>query len=259
MKNLSRSRSATVALAAAALLSFACNARAAGPDSYAVVAMVGDELSIVGHEPVTGTSVDRNDQTHLANPDDHFDREAARVAGDAIRKAVSGAQSQSLTIPAIPAFAKGEEPSASAPSFAVLLDAVKAGLKQPDTQYLLLVSKYRGEAALRTRTGTIGSGYLTGLGFYIDTTKHMKSSRTGERGSGFIAPYAYIRVTLIDLRTGTVVRTESVKQSTTVANVGSDATLDPWNALDADQKVRLLDNILRRAVLETVPKVVAPA
>ena len=87
----------------------------------------------------------------------------------------------------------------------------------------------------------------------------MTKTETGEAGRGFVAPFAYVQVSLIDLRTGAVVRSEAAEESTTRANVGPTADLDPWDALTPEQKLRILENLLGRAVQRTVPLVLAPA
>ncbi len=233
-------------------------AHAATPgDSYAVVSLVGDTISIVNHEPVTGSALDRNDQNQLKLADGHFDALATRVATDAIGRAAPEALVQVVDVGDHEPFGDANalfEPNGTLPA---LVDAVKPRLARPDTHYLVVLSRFRGEAQLRTANGAIGSGKLTGLGFYLDAAKHLRSGATSERGRGFVAPFAYVQVTLVDLRTGAVVRSESATESTTRANVGPGANLEPWYALTAGQKVQLLHRLLARALERTVPRVAA--
>lgn len=231
----------------------ACVQAADGPDSYAVVALFGDDLSIVYYVPATGSSLDRNDQQHLALSDGHFDTLAAQVSTRAICDVLPSASVESVTLPD-DVLAAGLE--TALPS---LLAGAKDRLKDKDTHYLVVIGKYRGDARLKAANGHLGSGKLAGIGFYVDRYLKMHKTDTGEHGRGFVAPFAYLTVSLIDLRTGTVIRSEPVTESMTRANVGPSTTLDPWEALTPDEKIRSLDVVVRRALLRTVPHVVAPA
>ncbi len=245
------------ALASSALLLFGVGAHAAQPgESYAVVSLIGDSITIVNHEPVTGSAIDQNDRNQVKLGDDHFDALATRVATDAIGRTSPDARVEVVAVPDHAPYGDANALFDANGTLPALLAAVKP-LVRPETHYLLVLSKFRGDARLRISNGTIGSGKLTGLGFYLDAAKRLKSGATGERGRGFVAPFAYVQVTLVDLRTGAVVNSESATESTTRANVGPDANLEPWYALTAEQKVRLLDGLLTRALQRTVPRAVA--
>lgn len=242
------------ALLAACMWSVTALATAAeAPDSYAVVSLFGDDLTVVTYRSTTGSSFDRNEQQHVALSDNRYDRLATQVSTRAIQAAVAGAQVETLMI-RDDAIAGGLD--ASLPS---LLDTVRGKLQDKDTHYLVVVGKYRADAHLKVASGTLGSGKLEGIGFYIDPFLRMKKTTTGESGRGFVAPFAYLSVTLVDLRTGAVVRSESVTESMTHSNVGPSTTLDPWDAMTPDEKVRAIDVVIGRALRWAVPRVVAPA
>lgn len=240
-------------LAACTLLVAAQGCAADAPDSYAVVALFGDDLSVVTYRSTTGSSLDRNEQQHVALGDGRFDRLATQVSMNAIRAALPGARIEPLTM-SDDALAGGLD--VSLPS---LLETVKGKLQDKDTHYLLVIGKYRGDAHLKVASGTIGSGRLEGIGFYIDPFLRMKKTNTGESGRGFVAPFAYLSVSLVDLRTGAVIRSEAATESMTHANVGASTTLDPWDAMTPEQKVRSIEVVIRKALLWAVPRVVAPS
>lgn len=246
-------------IAATGAVSAAADEPAGMAESYAVVALVGDTFTVVTHQAEVGSNLDRNIRQEVPVDNAHFDQMATRVAVDAVRRTVPGARLQTIGIADRKAFGDAEALLASDGTLASLLASVRPQLDRPDTHYLVLISKYRTDAQLRVRSGTIGSGKLAGIGFYIDGTHRMKSTATGEQGRGFLAPYAYVTVSLIDLQTGVVVRSDHAVETTTRANVGPDSTLQPWDALTAAQKAQLLDDMLIRAVSKTVPHVVAPA
>ena len=230
-----------------------------GDDRYAVVALVGDELSLVAYQPSVGTARDNNKLTRIPNRDDRYDRLATEVTVASIHRAMPAAALQPVRIDDRSAFADPESVLSANGSLPALLDAVRAGLADKDTHYLVLVSKYHGDAHLMTDSGSIGSGKLTGLGFYVDTRTRMRRNDTHETGRGFLAPFAYVMVSLIDLRTGSVIRSEAAMESEAIANAGPDSTGSPWDVISPERKVALLDAMLRTALLRAVPHVVAPA
>ena len=253
------SRFIVVLAASLVAMALGTTAAAAEPESFAVVALIGDEISIVNYQPVTGSSLDQNSRQQVPMTDAHFDQLATRVTLGTIHRALPDATLQGLAVADRGSFGDTERLLAVDGSLAALVAAVRPRLQRPETHYLVVLSKFRGDARLRASNGTLGSGKIVGLGFYVDAYKRMTSSATGERGRGFVAPFAYVTASLVDLHTGQVVRSESAEETSARANVGPDADLDPWDALTAEQKIRLLDNLLGRALQRVVPRVVAPA
>lgn len=242
-------------------LALLCNAPRAAepPETYAVVAVVGDELSIVVYRPSVGSNRDTNAVQHVPNSNAHFDSVASGAAGNAIRAALPTATLRRVILDDRAMFGRVQDLGSVDGGLALLLQSLKPQLDAADAHYLVVVGKSRGETSLRVRSGTIGSGKLSGLGFFIDREKRMRRTDTGESGEGFISPFAYVMVTLIDVRTGQVVRSASASESAALANAGDRSADDPWDSLTAERKVNLLDTMLRRAVLRATPRVLAPA
>ena len=129
-------------------------------------------------------------------------------------------------------------------------------LKQQPVTHLLLVTKYRAEANIQTERGEEGSGELEGIGFYIDRRKRMIHTDTGEAAKGFLGPYAYFKVSLIDLATSTVLGQQMVTLGDAYAAFGDEDNTDPWNALSADQKSKAINNLIKRGISNAVPALV---
>ena len=227
-------------------------------DSYAVVSLVGDQLSIVTYQPATGSSLDKNITQSVPTTDGHFDKYAARVAINTIHRVTPEAASQVIEVPDEAAFGDAKSLLAADGTLPSLLTTVRPLLRQPDTHYLFVIDKYRSDTRLKTAHSSVGTGTVSGLGFYVDARKGMMSTKTGERGRGFVAPFAYVMVTLVDLRTGAVVASQEEVETATRANVGSQATFDPWDAMTAEQKVQMLDRLLGQAVHRAVLQIVDP-
>ena len=58
----------------------------------------------------------------------------------------------------------------------------------------------RSDARLQLSDGDVGNGYLEGLGFYIDSTLRLEQEGAGRTDKGFISPYVYIQLILLDGR-----------------------------------------------------------
>jgi hypothetical protein len=99
-----------------------------------------------------------------------------------------------------------------------------------------------------------GKGRIEGLGFYLDGSVSTKVSETGDGGRGFIAPFVYIDVALIEMASSKVISKEKVVASRPVSagqavkDVGS-----PWEALSSAEKVRLVNKIIQDEIARVVP------
>jgi len=227
-------------------------------DAFAIVALIGGEISVVQYRPETSGHAEQNVAQQVPLSGGHFDGTAARAAVAALHRARPGAATEVVQVDDAGSFGDGDALFASGGTLPALLKAVPPAGLTPQKQYLVVISRHRGEAHLQLQRGTIGSGYLSGLGFYVDPYKRMTKTVTGETGRGFIAPYAYLRVDLVDRSSGAVVRSEVIAETATRANAGANTDLNPWDALSSDQKVELLDRLIARALAKTVPQLVAP-
>ena len=92
-----------------------------------------------------------------------------------------------------------------------------AALAQTSATHLLLIQAQRSPSMLKARNASLGSGYLEGLGFYIDRELKMRRSDNGQVGVGFLAPYAYIKLQLINLASGETEREQVMTASGTIS------------------------------------------
>ncbi len=223
----------------------------AQPRRYAVISRIGDSLTLVRHEPEVGSHLDRNDHESLTLPDAGIDHMALLAVDKALKQADPSAQ-VTLLDSAPPAEGAAAAPLLDGSDQFVPGEALLAALRKTGATHLLLLSKYRSETLMKARHSHLGSGKLEGLGFYLDYTQKMRRADTGESGRGFIAPYAYYRVSLIDLATLKVVKHHEVRASNTVSVARSQDSFDPWEALSASQKLNMLLRFIR---VETPPAV----
>ena len=123
---------------------------------------------------------------------------------------------------------------------------------------LVLITKYRHEAAFRMGSGeTVGNGMIEGAGFYVDRTLMTRKANTSERARGFLAPYVYCQVSLIDLATSAIVK-EQTMLGGFVRSAARGESGEAWDALTDAQKVNLLVRIARAQAYNGALQVIAP-
>jgi hypothetical protein len=125
--------------------------------------------------------------------------------------------------------------------------------------HLILVTKHRADTRMNSGQVSLGSGRLEGVGFYVDRITRLQLLGTSERTVGYLAPYVYARVALVDLAAARVVakrevtRGEVVTASQTGAGGG-----DPWGWLDEKGKLQALASMIERNIGEAVAAIVKP-
>lgn len=244
------------ALLVLALLFAASVGAHAAEARYAVLSLLSDQLTIVTHDLGTGTVLDANRRTVLPVPDHGLDKRAVLALDDALRRA--GVAEPVLLFTQDPAiFARQAELLDANAGPAALLQALKPVLAGAHATHLVLATKYRHEASLRLADGSVGSGQLEGLGFYVDRAFRTKNVDTGEKSVGFLAPFAFFRLTLIDLATGQVIRDIRLPASSVVSSSRGESG-DAWEALSARDKVRMLETLIRQETAREVPNLIAP-
>ena len=98
---------------------------------------------------------------------------------------------------------------------------------------------------------------MEGLAFYIDRTYRTQRADNGEIDIGFLAPYAYLNVSIVEAPTLRVITGLPVRASSVRSPVRNKETvLNPWEALSSAEKVQLLRDMVRREVSTAVAKAI---
>lgn len=238
-------------VAVAAILAFLALAAQAADRSYAVLALVGDQLLISTYQQGTGSRLDRNVRQVVPLQNDALDRSLVQWIGAEIENLEPKAEVQLLAAGNRKVF---EEANASLDGGGVpsLVPTLRSQIGETKVTHWLVVTKQRAEVRAETTDGhALGSGNAEGLGFYIDRYRNMQLTKTGEGALGFLAPFAYLRLTLIEAATGKVVSEATAIRSR--AMVRPDAT-HPWDALDPQQKIRILEDLAHEGIEDALPK-----
>lgn len=223
---------------------------------YALLSAVGDQLTVVYAKMQTGSRLDRNQRDVAALPDNALDRLVLRNLDATFRRTQASGEVAALAAANASLFAvqrqalMGEKPDdATVRAFAAALPAGGA-------DRLILVLKHRSEARIPVYNGTLGIGRLDGVGFYVDAVTPLKSADTGYIGKGFLAPFAYVRLVLAD-RDGRVIAERSIEAAASFSMGDSRDALQPWEVLDAEAKVNILDRLLKVEIERALPALLA--
>lgn len=225
---------------------------------YAVLSLVGDKLTIVQREMSTGSHLDRNERTVVELADNTIDRAIVLAIDDTLRRAIPGSQPILLASQRANVYEASYQSPGRKDGVARVFEVVKPIVAGTPATHLLLVTRHRHRAMLRLRDGHVGSGFLEGVGFYVDHGSMARGYDTNDAEAGFIAPYTYMKLSLIDLATGKVVAEEPIIGSSAAApnpwerNVGN-----AWHRLSDADKVARLTEVIRSEASRAVPAIVA--
>jgi hypothetical protein len=241
-------------------LLLACSANAQGVDEaiqkVAIVSLIGDVMTVDTYRPRIGTGIDSNHQDVIPIQTPVFDHTALLAAGDALTKLNPAARVVSLAVPA---------PGSESDPARLMVDgkvaaasAFIASLQEQGFTHLLTIAKHRAPARFHFVGTTVGSGNLQGIGFYIDNDYRTSRGDTGETGKGFMAPYVYIKLTLVDLGSLQLRGEETITASVARSAARNKDGFSPWGAMTPEQKVGMLKSLIKRHVSEGVPLLFRP-
>lgn len=225
------------------------------PRIYAVLSLIGDRINIVGHQATTGSSMDRNRQGSLAVGVHALDTTAVVAAVNTIKRLDPRAATVGLTSDNAALYELQNELFEPQERSVALLAGLRELIASQHATHLVLITKHRGDALLRLEKYSTGSGKIEGVGFYMDADLRTKRTDTYATGQGFLAPYAYLKLTLIDAGTMGVIREQTVEETTTLSTARAEGSLNPADVLTPAQKVTALQTMIRRAVARGMPDV----
>ena len=232
----------------------------AAPRSYAILSLAGDTISTMTFVPETGSKINQSDKQTYELKNTVFDEAAIRAASAAVKKIEpDAAPFLMLTLDADLYKAQNamfDDPAANQAN----RDYLKTLWKDHPVTHLILVTKFRTDAEVKYMDATEGSGKIEGLGFYMDNRANVTTFGKAQNYSskGILMPYAYVKLRLIDASTLQVVREVTQKQSQIVTyKPDADRAVRTWDALTPKQKTDYLDGLVRAAVAEAMPKLLA--
>jgi hypothetical protein len=233
------------------------HAAEAPPRSYAVLSLVGDQLTIVTRRRTTGTPLDPNDHQVMAVDNGSLDAAIAGAVESAITAASPSSQWLNFSIRDPRLFALQEQLLSAGDASDALREALRGLLVKAGATHLIIVTKWRGEATFRLINDSVGGGKIMGLGFYVDDITRTKLLSTGERTLGFIAPFAYMKVSLLDAATLKVSASKVAATSSFWTPAETKDAASAWEIMTAKEKSQALERVIRQAVSKAMGELLA--
>lgn len=241
---------------ALALAVLPVRAQAPAPRSYVVASFAGDKIELVGAGMQTGTRLDPNTRHAVPDSGGAMDKVLLGAVARGLA-AADAAASVALTLVA-PSRLHDSPESLLQPDGVALPGAVVDVIEQRQATHVVLVTKLTDDARFELRDRTVGRGKLRGLGFYLDEWQRLENVESRESGRGFIAPYVYVRLSLVDVSTAKVLRERKVAVSEVVPIYASKTAATPWDALGQEEKARRLESLIRTHVTPAAQALAAP-
>lgn len=207
---------------------------ASAQNTFAIVSMVGDKLSLVRGGKQTGSNLNPNQSMTFDLPDGELDGQILLQVQANINKQCKACVTKLLKV-------KG--PDTPDAQEKILPDLLGTAYRQ-NADWLIVLTKFRDEASLRLLEKSTGAGKLTGLGFYVDTQIWITDSETRQTARGLLAPYAYFKLFVIEVSTGNVKYSRGLTPTSTYSFATS-PDLDIWNSIPDNRKIPTLLGLIR--------------
>lgn len=227
-----------------------------GSAKFAALSLIGDSINVVTFQPTVGSNMGRNIHQSVATPGGPFDLTALVAIQASIKDRLGLGEVLLYRSPISELF--GEPAALFKGSKLVLPPGLIAGMKNDGATHLLLLTRNSQEARLAVKQGAVGSGRLEGIGFYVDRQQRVCDTNTRECGVGFLAPYTYLQLSLVDLSNAQVLQQQTISGSGTISSTRSDDGFDPWKALSPERKISTLEDMIKAELSQTVPVLVTP-
>lgn len=135
---------------------------------------------------------------------------------------------------------------------------LKTLLKEQGVSHAIVISKFRSVAAIKLVDATVGTGALEGLGFYVDDMIQTLNKGDDTSSRGMVAPFAYVRVRLVEADSLKVVGQGTAKQSFVIVRPSADSSgMDTFNKMTGADKIKNVRTALEGAMEAILPSVLA--
>lgn len=230
-------------------------APAAPPPVYGVLSLIGDEISVIASQLKSGDGAPTNFRRTAATDDGIFDTMAVRVTGEAIRQTRPGADLAVLNTRSPALFARQRELFDERDGVISIPQPILEALAAQGANRLILITKFRDDTRQLLTGSAAADDRLEGLGFFLDGTAITKDAATGSTGRGYISPFTYFKLTLVDLPSRKVLGSRAVARSEPFSAARAPSGDDPWAALSSAEKIQAIEALLRREIARALPQV----
>ncbi|MFL6657212.1 MAG: hypothetical protein ACJ8GW_04010, partial [Massilia sp.] len=224
----------------------------------ALMSLIGDSIMLAQHRDQTGTRMEPDARNIIPITDTVFDNAAVQAANTALKRIEPSVQTVMMLTQDTGLYKAQNDMFDAVEANKDNREFLKSLLKARNVDRLILVTKFRADAQLKLANSYTGSGHIEGLGFYIDDALNVLDLGTRNTALGILAPFAYVKLRLIDGKTLAVLAEKTVRQSHVVPNASATANGQyTWNILTGAQKIAYLDDLLGKAMDEGMPRLLA--
>ena len=217
-------------------------------ETFAVVPMVGRQLTFVTADRRTGSNLDRNQYQYVPIGDGAFDD----AVDAAVSRVMRSRRADDRTILVRLAVDASPEEIASPDLFTKVVAAVAPKAVEAGVTRLVVVAPYRATPMLEVKHGHLGTGSAAGIGIYVNRFQGMRAEGEAQGADGFLGLFANVRVLVVDARSSAVIA-ENVARTGTVFGAADAPDGDPFNALSAADKINHLKAVLAEAIEGILP------
>jgi len=219
---------------------------------WAALSLVGDKIEIIGARPEVGSRISQNRRRWADDAENTMDRYVLQAVERAVRAQDGGA---SVAMLALPGSALYDRPERAFDGRQVALPGkVVDALIAARASHLVLLTKLRNDVRVPLYDTTVGLGTVWGIGFYVDTDLRLTIRETGHTADGVLAPFVYVKMSLVDVQSGEVVREELVREMRTYATASNPKVVSAWEVLSAEEKIDALHKLIDTSVGEATIK-----
>jgi hypothetical protein len=253
-----RRRLLQTALAAAALVATAAPVRSAtaapaGMDRLGVFSLLGDGLQLTKAGPITDTRLDRNVRESLPTKDVGFDQAALRAINKSL-PALAPRTALHMFRATQPMTLEEQRAVSDGATRAQLPAWIADTINRQRLTHVLLLTRHRGDAQFPVTDGfTVGRGTVDGIGYYLDSDTDIKNRATGLPSQGFLGAYVMLRLQLLEVASGNVIGSETVRAGQLYAGMRDAEAANVWNALEPVEKVTVLRDMVQSNVERVLP------
>jgi len=226
-----------------------------------VFSLLGDGVQVaVSDAAPTDSRIERTNRDAIEFKGIGFDDIALRQSLRWLRNQfpVLPVQMYKATVPVEP---NEQQAIADGAANGALPDWIIKAIVDKQLDHVLLVTRTRGPINVRTGgpgSQAIGRGTVQGVGFYIDVFFKMRNTETGVLSEGLIAPYAKIKLSLMDTNEAKVVREYTIDEAYASGAKGGSVVADPWTFIDNTEKVSVLRQMVSDGLERALPAVFRP-
>jgi len=239
-------------------LVFAASNVAAAADTYVVMSLVGDHVTVITSEKQLGSNFDLNHQQVVTVNGRGLDDFASRVADATIEQSQPSATVTMLRAndPALYAL-RNSWLDADAGDVKSLVTSAATFVAPSSDARLLLIAPYRADLELKTDQGYAFTGSkIAGLGLYVGAGSQVYADR--EIGAAFLGVFANFQLLLINLQSNAIEAHERVTAGETYpSSLAPDR--NPINALSDAQKTEALQKLIKREIERVLPGMLGSA